>query len=134
MAFEPKQTMSPKKPFTSGPSYSLSVKQIVDHSLGVKPFGIDMYHAPKVERGFLLKPHLGKQDKVAKKNFTQIEAELHKDVPGPIYNTLIDWNKQLPFGKGKFMKAERTIPEKYALKKEKITPSPAVYHPLESWK
>jgi hypothetical protein len=82
----------------------------------------------------LLKPQYGKQDKVPKKNFAQLEAELHKDVPGPIYNTTIDWSKEIPFGKGKFMKAERVIPEKWANKKEKITPSPSQYHPLEAWK
>ena len=32
------------------------------------------------------------------------------------------------------MKADRTVPEKFANKKEKITPSPAAYHPLEAWK
>ena len=100
----------------------------------MKPFGIDLYEVPKVERAYLLKPQYGKQDKVKKKNFTQIEAELHKDVPGPIYNTMIDWSKEIPHGKGKFLKAERVIPEKYANKKEKMTPSPAQYHPMEAWK
>jgi hypothetical protein len=126
--------LSDKKLATSGPPYSLSVKQIVDHLLKVKPFGIEMYEVPKIERAYLLKPQYGKQDKLARKIFTQVEAELHKDVPGPIYNTLIDWNNQIPHGKGRFMKAERTIPEKFANKKEKMTPSPSQYHPLESWK
>jgi len=62
MALETRQSLSPKKkPGTSyGPSYTMSVKEIVDHSLKVKPFGIDMYEVPKVERAYLLKPHYGK--------------------------------------------------------------------------
>jgi hypothetical protein len=42
------------------PQYNVSVQQIVDNSLRILPFGIDLYFPPKVERAYLLKPHLGK--------------------------------------------------------------------------
>jgi hypothetical protein len=87
-----------------------------------------------VERAYLLKPHLGKYDKAKNRNFSDLEAALHKDVPGPIYNTSIDWSKQFPFGKGCFLKGEKTIPEAVLKKKENNTPGPTAYHNLESWK
>jgi hypothetical protein len=77
----------------SGPHYSLSVKQIIDQTLKISPFGIDMYVPPKMERAYLLKPHMGKIDKAKNRNFSDIEADVHKDVPGPIYNTTFDWTK-----------------------------------------
>lgn len=107
---------------------------MIDSSLRVLPFGIDLYRVPKVERAFLLKPHLGKACKAVNKNFSDIEAALYKDVPGPIYNTTFDWNKEMPFNKGKFLKAERYLPESVMKKKERQTPSPAQYKVLESWK
>lgn len=73
----------------------------------IKPFGIDLYVPPKVERAYLLKPQLGKQDKVPKKNFTEFEADLHREVPGPIYSVMTDLNKQFPFNRGRFLKAPR---------------------------
>jgi hypothetical protein len=45
------------------PQYTMSVSQKVDNSLNILPFGIDLYYPPKMERAYLLKPHLGKQDK-----------------------------------------------------------------------
>jgi hypothetical protein len=71
----------------------VSVQDIIDSNLKVQPFGIENYNFPKVERAYLLKPHLGKTSKDKKKNFTEIEADLHKFVPGPIYNTMTDWTK-----------------------------------------
>lgn len=50
-------------------NYNVSVQQIVDNSLRILPFGIDLYFPPKVERAYLLKPHLGKQDKQQNRNF-----------------------------------------------------------------
>lgn len=66
----------------------------------VLPYGIDLYETPKVERAYLLKPHFGKISKSNNKNFSDIEAGLHKFVPGPIYNTTIDWNKQFHHKRG----------------------------------
>ena len=117
-----------------GPQYSLSVKQIVDSSLKISPFGIDNYYPPKMERAYLLKPHMGKFDKNKNRNFSDLEAALHKEVPGPIYNTTTDWNKQIPFNKGCFLKADRDIPDSILKKKENLTPAPNQYHQLQSWK
>ena len=100
----------------------------------IKPFGIDPYYPPKMERAYLLKPYYGKQNKANPKNFAEIQANQHKFVPGPIYNVEVDWQKDFPHNKGRFLKAERTIPEQQATKKEKITPSPSVYNNLEAWK
>jgi hypothetical protein len=76
----------------------------------VKPFGIDLYFPPKFERAYFIKPHLGKSDKQKAKNFTEIEAGLHKYVPGPIYAVRNNWTKDFPFGKGRFLKGSREIP------------------------
>jgi hypothetical protein len=81
----------------------------------------------------LLKPHFGKQDKVIRKNFTEIEAELFREVPGPVYNVMNDLSKQFPFNKGRFLKAPRTQPDTVTKKKEKLTPSPAAYNNLDAF-
>jgi hypothetical protein len=47
-------------PIKGSPKYNLSVKQIVESSMRMIPFGIEYYETPKVERAYLLKPHLGK--------------------------------------------------------------------------
>lgn len=99
---------SPQRPTLK---YDLTVNQIVDHSLRVKPFGIDPYYPPKMERAYLLKPYFGKQNKANPKTFADLEANSHKFVPGPIYNTAFDWSKDFPHGKGRFLKGERTLPE-----------------------
>jgi len=114
--------------------YDLSVQQIVEFSIKPQQFGIENYSVPKGERAHLLKPHLGKYDKDKKKTFTDIEAKLHKFVPGPIYNTMTDWSKDFPHNKGQFLKGSRTVPDAVALKKEKVTPCPGEYNNLESWK
>ena len=85
---------------------------------------------PKIERGYLLRPQLGKCPKSKNRNFAELEANLHKYVPGPKYNTMTDWNKDFPFNKGQFLKAPREVPEKVALKKERNTPSPSQYTQL----
>ena len=125
--------LSPAKT-TTGPKYDLTVKQIVDQNLRVLPYGIELYYPPKIERAYLLQPQLGKQDKQKIRNFADIEAKQHAFVPGPIYNTMTDWSKDFPFGKGKFLKEARTVPEEVSKKKEKCTPSPGAYHPMEAWK
>ncbi len=127
----PHTSQTPNRPKLK---YDLTVQQIVNHSLGVLPFGIDPYFPPKMERAYLLKPQLGKQDKDKKKTFTELEAKLHKFVPGPIYNTMPDWSKDFPHNKGQFLRASRVVPEAVATKKEKVTPSPGEYHNLEAWK
>lgn len=73
---------------------------------------------PKIERAYLLKPYYGKIDKQKPKNFADIEAALHSEVPGPIYKTQIDWTKEHLFGKGRFLKCPRDIPESVLKKKE----------------
>ncbi len=83
----------------------------MDHSLRIKPFGIEPYYMPKAERAYLLKPYFGKPNKANPKNFAEIEANLHKFVPGPIYNVFPDWQKDFLHGKGRFLKGDRTIPE-----------------------
>jgi hypothetical protein len=64
-----------------------------------------------MERAYLLKPYYGKISKANPKTFSETQANLHKFVPGPIYNVQVDWQKDFPHGKGRFLKAERTIPE-----------------------
>lgn len=54
-------------------------------------------------------------------------------MPGPIYNTMKDWNKNFPFNKGKFLKGQRGISEALFKQKEKTTPSPVAYHNFEAW-
>ncbi len=87
-----------------------------------------------MERAYLLKPQYGKQSKANVKTFSDIEANYHKFVPGPIYNTAVDWSKDFPHNKGQFLKGERMTSEEKSLKKEKDKPSPAHYNNLEAWK
>jgi hypothetical protein len=47
---------------------------------------------------------------------------------------MTDWSKDSLFGKGRFLKEARTVPEEVSKKKEKCTPCPGAYHPLEAWK
>lgn len=100
----------------------------------MKPFGIEAYYPPKMERAYLLDPHLGKVDLDKKKTFTDLEAKLHKFVPGPIYNIMPDWSKDFPHRKGQFLKGSRVVPDAVSTKKEKVTPCPGEYHNLEAWK
>ena len=46
---------------------------------------------------------------------------------------MTDWDKSFPFGKGKFLKGVKQIPDALHKQKEKVTPSPAAYHNLEAW-
>lgn len=119
---ESSPTLDKVSPFRKGPNYSLSVKQIVESSLKVSPFGIENYEVPKVERFYLLKPYFGKSDKIKKKNFTDIEAGLHSFVPGPMYNTTTDWTKTIPLYNGKFLKCDRQTPETTLKRREKVSP------------
>jgi hypothetical protein len=50
----------PSSPQRPALKYDLTVEQMVNHSLRVKPFGIDPYYPPKMERAYLLKPYFGK--------------------------------------------------------------------------
>lgn len=46
-------------------------------------------------------------------------------MPGPMYNTMQDWNKMIPKQQGKFLKNARiTVAGEILKNKDKATPSP----------
>jgi hypothetical protein len=108
--------------------YTVSVNDIVKSNLRQSPFGIEYYNPPKMERAYLLKPHMGRIDRQKIKNFTEVEAKNKAYIPGPQYNTTTDWNKVLPNQTGKFLKSQRiTLAGEILKYKDKTTPSPGQY-------
>lgn len=121
-----------------GPNYTVTVDDLVKSNLKKSPFGIDLYHVPKVERAYLLKPHQGKIDKEKRINFAENEAKRKQYVPAPSqYNTVSEWNQLIPKQTGKFLKGDRTTIAgeimKNSKKLEKTTPSPNLYN-TSVWK
>lgn len=83
--------------------YTVTVKNIVDSNLRKVPFGHEFYSPPKVEKNRIP----GRAFKIGKEkpsNFADLEAKNKSFIPGPHYNTMLDWNKTT---KGKFLKGQK---------------------------
>jgi len=104
----------------------ISVKDVVNsfsRKMGSKVFGIDGYELPDTQR-YLRTPRSTKFSKFKVPSYIDEMAKTKSHVPGPLYDTVLDWKKSLK-GRGKFNSTQRTTFTEQILKEGKLRPSPS---------